>query len=511
MKIALISTPTRTHSPNLIMPLGIMYLASYLEQLGHTVKIIDIARTRQSNNVTIDELSKSKPDLIGISGIITAFRFVNELVRDLKKAFPDIPVVIGGHIVLDNYEMLLKSTGCDYTITGYGEKPLSYLVEHLEKKRDIDDIPGLSYLKKGEVVHNPNYAFVDDMDSIPLPAYHLIDMEYYITVYKKNPKLEAYLAKSGKPAPPMRSATVIAARGCTDQCSFCVHEFEHKGFMVHSIAYVINNIRFLYEKYHARIFGLGEDLFLYSAEQATQLVNAMNAEFPDAYFYCSTRADYVVRQGLADVLKNSNCFYMAYGFESGSNDMLKILNKRMTRDINVAAYKTISKTNIYPACSFMVGTPGETKETIKETIDAIKDARIVDSAVFFTTPYPGSRLFRWCVEQGLIKDVESYLDFISNRDATTLSINFTPYPDIIVKMMQIVVQNALEDNKRQNDKRFKIPIKNLVIGHWIVPLLYESYFSGRKALSLIFSKYRRDTIKLNLNKRSTVMLSMDSH
>src|SRR3990170_3417811 len=297
MKIALISTPTRTHSPNLIMPLGIMYLASYLEQLGHTVKIIDIARTRQSNNVTIDELSKSKPDLIGISGIITAFRFVNELVRDLKKAFPDIPVVVGGHIVLDNYEMLLRNTGCDYTITGYGEKPLVRLIEHLEKKLNREDVPGLSYLKNGKIVHNPQAPFFEDMDSIPLPAYHQIDMEYYITAFKKIPKLETYLAKSGKPAPPMRYAVIIGARGCTDLCSFCVHEFGYKGFFVHSVDYVINNMKFLYEKYNVRIFSIGEDLFLYNAKQATELVNAMNANFPDAYFSCSTRADYVVKQG----------------------------------------------------------------------------------------------------------------------------------------------------------------------------------------------------------------------
>ena len=249
MKIALISTPTRTYTYNYMMPLGIMYLASYLGQAGHNVKIYDVAKTRQANDITINELSEFKPDLIGISGIITAFRFVKKLVADLKKDLPNIPIVIGGHIVLDNYDMLLTNIGCDYTITGYGEKPITYLVEYLEKKRTIEDVTSLSYLKGGKIIHNSPDSFFEDMDIIPLPAYHLIDMEYYITAFKKFPRLDIYLKRTGKSAPPMRFAPIIAARGCTDLCSFCVHEFGYKGFFVHSIDYAINNIKFLYNEY----------------------------------------------------------------------------------------------------------------------------------------------------------------------------------------------------------------------------------------------------------------------
>ncbi len=506
MRIILISTPTRTCMPNTVMPLGIMYLASYLEQIGHTVKIIDAAKTRQDNQTIITYLMEFKPDLIGISGIITAFCFTKVLVTDLKKVFSRIPLVIGGHIVLDISEILICSIRCDYTISGYGEKPLAYLVEYLEKKRKIESIPGLSYLKDGVVVHNPGSIFFDKIDDIPLPAYHQIDMEYYVTVYKRIPKLERYLVKSSKPAPPLRLAPVIAARGCTDRCAFCVHEFEYKGFHIHTIEYIINNIRVLYEKYNVRIFGLGEDLFLYNVRQARELVKAMNTNFPDAYFSCSSRADYITQE-VVDVLKNSNCFYIAYGFESGSNTMLNILNKRITRDVNIAAYKIISETDITPACSFMVGTPGESRKTVKETISAIRKADIIDSAVFFTTPYPGSRLFRWCMEQNLIRNVSDYLDFISNRDAHKLSINFTPYPDIIVKMMRILVLNALDKNKEKEG--FKIPLKSLIFKHWIIPIVYMSYFFLRKKMSIFFSKYKKDTIQLNLDKRSTLILSTD--
>lgn len=508
MRIALISTPTRTYAPNYIPPLGIMYLASHLRNQGHEVRIIDIAKTRQSNEYTISELRTFKPHLIGISAIITAFRFVRQLVRDLKQAFPSNPLVIGGHITLENEEILLNQIGVDFVISGYGELKIASLADHLSGHLSLEEIPSLSYKKNGTIITNTGELFFKKIDDSPLPAYDLVDMEHYVTVTQKFPKLEAYLRKTKKPAPHNRSLVVIGARGCTDRCSFCVHEFEHYGFKVHSIEYIIRNIRILYEQYGVRIFQMGEDLFLFNTKQAQEFVDAMNNNFPDAYFQCSTRADYINPE-LIGILKNSNCFTLAYGFESGNNYILNILGKRMTRDINIRAYSLIGASGITPACSFMVGSPGETRETITDTINAIKESRITDSAVFFTTPYPGSRLYRWCIENNYIRERSRYLDFISDRDAVKLSINFTPYHDVIVKMMKIMVENALEDNKKQIDSDYRIPVIRAILHHRLVPLLYNGYFDMRRILGKIISKYRKETIDYELNKKGTVKISSD--
>jgi radical SAM superfamily enzyme YgiQ (UPF0313 family) len=485
-----------------------MYLASYLRENGHVVRILDIAKTRQSNETTITEVNDFKPDLIAISGIVTAYNFIHILTHDIKFAFPTTPIVIGGHISLENTELLLKNVGCDYTIAGYGEKKIEYLVDFLEGKRKITDIPGLSYLNESEVRTNPGTVFFENIDDIPLPAYDLVDMEYYITIEKNNPILNQYLIETEKTSPPMRSFMVIGARGCTDRCTFCVHEFDYKGFHVHSIKYVMENIHVLYEKFGVRVIGFGEDLFLYNLDQVRKLVAAMNTRFPDVFFSCSTRADYVNRD-LLRVLEQSNCYALLYGFESGDNEVLKILGKRMNPDINVNAFKLIKETNITPVCSFMVGSPGETYNSINNTITAIQRAGIVEGGLFFTTPYPGSRLFRWWREQGHIKDIESYLFMISNRDASVFSLNFTPYPDIIVKMMYIMVQNSFHENKKAIDKTYKIGNKDRFIKHGIVPIFYHSYFFARRCLSHIIPKYKKETIQFDLNSRGTVRLSSD--
>jgi anaerobic magnesium-protoporphyrin IX monomethyl ester cyclase len=434
-----------------------MYLASHLRNQGHTVTILDIAKTRPPINVTISDLKAFNPDLIAISAIITAYRFVKQFVKNIKDDFPSTPIVIGGHIALDNADMLINEVGVDYVIEGYGELKIAALVDFLSGKCSLEEIPALSYNKNGIIITNPGELFFKNVDEAPLPAYDLVDMEYYVTVFKKLPKLEAYLKKTKKAAPPSRSCVVIGARGCTDRCSFCVHEFDHHGFKVHSIDYIIRNIRVLYEQFGVRIFLMGEDLFLFNSRQAQEFVDAMNENVPDAFFQCSTRANFVTLE-IIKILENSNCFTLAYGFESGNNYILNILGKHMTRDINIHAFQLIASSNITAAASLMVGTPGETKETISDTISAIKEARMTDSAVFITTPYPGSRLYRWCLENNYIRDRFWYLDFISDRDAVKLSINFTPYPDFIVKIMKIMVENALELNKSGVDPSGNAPI-----------------------------------------------------
>jgi anaerobic magnesium-protoporphyrin IX monomethyl ester cyclase len=508
MKIALISTPSRTYAPNYIPPLGLMYLAAHLRNLGHSVTIIDIAKTRQPITTTLNELEQYQPDLIAISAIITAYRFVKHLVKDLKHAFPKKPVVIGGHITLDNVDLLINEIGVDYVIEGYGELKIAALADYLASIRPINEIPGLSYLLDGRIITNAGDLFYNKIDEAPLPAYDLVDMEYYATVTKSFPKLEAHLKKTNKPSPPLRALVVIGARGCTDRCSFCVHEFEHYGFKFHSIDYIMENIRVLYEQYGIRIFQMGEDLFLFNPRQAQAFVNAMNEKFPDAYFQCSTRADYITPE-MIRIVQQSNCFTLGFGFESGNDYILNILGKRMTRQTNLKAYSLVAASDITPACSFMVGTPGETQSSIHDTILAIREGKITDSAVFITTPYPGARIYRWCIENNYIRNRSAYLDFVSDRDAVKLSINLTPYPDIIVKCMKIMVENALEVNKTEKVPSYRIPLFRRIVYHRIVPAVYTTYFSMRSVLGIFSTRFRKERIDYELNKKGTLKISMD--
>ncbi len=503
MKILFISTPTRTYSQNYFPPFGLMHLCSFIRQNDHEVAIIDQAKERFEISELIQRIEAENPDIICVSGIVTSFRYVKELMLSLNKKFPNVIKIIGGHISLDIEDILLKDLGFNFVVNSYGEKKLLHLIDYLEGKKDIVDIPGIAYLKNNNCILNPGELFFSNVDDLPLPAYDLIDMEYYSTVTQKNPKLEKYLEKTGKSRPSeIRTFPVMGALGCTDKCSFCIHEFHFKGFRLHSVDYVIKNVRYLYDNYNIRVFLFGEDLFLFRTSYASEFVNEMNKNFPDAYFSCSIRSDYV-NEEMLEILNNSNCFTVGFGFESANDYILNILYKRNSGKNNIYAYKAIrDKTKMTPACSFMVGAPGETEKTVDDTINAIKEAKIIDSAVFIANPYPGTRLYRWCIENKLIKDRIRFLYKISDHDAIKLSVNMTKYPNFIVKMMRIMVINQLENNKLRTISGFRINLLKRITNHIILPKIYRLYFR----LSRVIHNENKDYGNIKMNQNRTVLL-----
>ncbi|MCL4723020.1 MAG: B12-binding domain-containing radical SAM protein [Anaerolineae bacterium] len=437
MRIVLISTPSRTSVPNYIIPNGIISLAAYMEEQGHEVKVVDAAALREPNGQIITRVAEFRPDLIGIGGIITAYSYIISLSNDIRQAMPSIPILLGGQVAINNIENCYRHMAIDYIVHGYGEIALGKLAQHLEGKVNIELIPGVSYLDKGFVVTNPGREFFPDINKMPLPAYHLIDMEHYATVngHRLN-KLQKYLDKTGKKVENHRFCTVMGTLGCTDRCSFCVHEQEFVGLKIFSNEYLLKHIRHLYENYQIRVFAIGEEMFLTKVARAREFNALMKEQFPDVYWSASTRADFVTPDMIAE-LETGNCFYVAWGFESGSQKMLDMMKKRMTRKQNIAAYVTTDNSKLVPACSLMVGNVGETNETINETIEAIRLGHIGRSSVFYASAYPGGRTWDWAVERGIIKDTHQYLLAASDKDAASrINVNLTPFPDWILKGWQ---------------------------------------------------------------------------
>lgn len=512
MRIAFISIPTRLSSRIMVPPYGIMYIASYLRNKGNVVTIIDIARTRQDDSVTIDELHKFKPDVIGISGIITAYGFIKALIPVIKKNFPDIPIIVGGHVALDMDDLLLNA-GCDYVMTGYGEIKFEYLLESMNGSRHLNEIDGLSYVENESIIRVKNTGFPKfKADDIPFPAYDLIDMDYYSFKGEQDAYLLKYLSSTGKVLDANKQSlpfVVFGARGCTDKCSFCVHEFSpFRGLHVHSVDYVLDNIRFLHENYGIYVFSIGEEMYFFNNKQASEFTERMTRELPDVFWKCVTRSDRV-NEELIEILKNSNCYDLCFAVESGSDHMLDLLWKGTNRETMLKGRRLINELYPYSATTLIVGGPGETKKTIADTIDFIRKTNIYDAGIFYTTPYPGSRLFQWAIENSYIKDKEKYLLDVANRDACVLSINFTPYPDIVVKMMYVMVQNALIKNARKVGMKSYRSAKERVLKEYLVPVMYECYFAGRKLASVFIKKYREDTVPIKYHKSGTIALVTD--
>jgi len=506
MRIVLLSTPTRVYTPNYILPTGIISLAAYLEQNGHDVHVVDAAALRESNEDIVRRVAEFEPQLIGIGGIITAYAYIINLSRDLKKCLPQVPIVLGGQVVINNIKNCYEHMAIDFIVHGYGEIGTEKLVRHLDGQLSIDLIPGISYRRGAEVITNPGREFYKDINEMPLPAYHLIDMEHYATVNGvKMAKLAQYLDATGKQAKNHRFASVMGTLGCTDRCTFCVHEQEFVGLKVFSNDYLIRHLRHLHETYDINVFAIGEEMFITKLSRARMFNSLMKEHFPNVFWRASTRADFVTPEMIAE-LQTGNCFALVWGYESGSTKMLDLMKKRMTREQNMLAYSSTDKSNLVAGCTLMVGNVGETNETIKETADSIRKANIGRAAVFFASAYPGGRTWDWAVERGIITDTHAYLLAASDKDAAErINANLTPYPDFILKAWQQILM--WEGEKQERRKTYQLrtysSLKARVgvflmqfFGHTgipspLLPIIVDAYFLYYR-ISRKFFKTRKD-------------------
>jgi anaerobic magnesium-protoporphyrin IX monomethyl ester cyclase len=318
MRIVLLSTPTRIYAPNYIVPTGIISLGAYLEECGHEVRVVDAAALREPNEKIVRRVAEFEPHIIGVGGIITAYAYIIQLTRDLKQAMPRTPITLGGQVVINNVENCYRHMAIDFIVHGYGEIALEKLVRHVAGSLPLEQIPGISYRRDAEIVTNPGREFFTDINKMPLPAYHLVDMEHYATVNgHRHAKLQKYLDRSGKQAKNHRFVSLMGTLGCTDRCTFCVHEQEFVGLKVFSNDYLIRHIRHLHEQYGIHLFAIGEEMFITKLSRAREFNNLMKQHFPEVFWSASTRADFVTPEVIAE-LETGNCFYLAWGFESGS-------------------------------------------------------------------------------------------------------------------------------------------------------------------------------------------------
>lgn len=437
LRIVLIYTPARPSVPNYFPPIGLMSIAAYLESNGFEVKLLDNAKERNIDWV-ISECQKFKPAIIGIGGIITAYQHTLELSSKLKADFPETPLVIGGQIVTGNDHNLFDHAPIDYTIHGYGEIPFLKLCEAVRdnSSEEIKKIPGVTHkAEDGKLLHQPGRLFFDHMDELPYPAYHLIDMEYYSTSSAFLTKLTNYLRINNRPNKVdfVRAFPVMATRGCTDKCTFCIHEQEFVGFKRHSLEYLRKHLQFLIDNYGINLFGIGEEMVITNKASAVNLAHMMNKHFPNCFWQTATRADFLTEENV-NALSKSNCIAVGYGYESGSQKILDLYWKRTTRQQNIDAYRRLEASPMFPGGSLMVGMVGEDFQTVEDTCRSIVEAGMHSPAVFYATPYPGARLFDWAIEQGIITDSHQYLlDCTEFEPIQHMAVNLTEYRDWVVR------------------------------------------------------------------------------
>jgi len=370
-------------------PMGLALLAAVLEREGYPVTVID-ANALRLDLAAVGRLVAGA-DVAGITAMTPSIGIAVDTARYLKQMFPDISVFLGGaHATLLPEETLKAAPEIDVVVCGEGEETILSLLRAVERKQSLDGIAGISYRKDGEVITNPRNSAYVDMESLPFLAYHLLP----VNVYRPHPP-------HGRAYP---FAAVITSRGCPYRCSYCSKPIFGYKFRAQSAERVVAEVTHLVNRFGIKEIAFYDDVFTLNKQRAHDICEGILRSGLKFYWTCESRVNLVDR-GLLSHLKQAGCYSIAYGIESASPEILKTLDKDTTLEQVEEAVSISREVGLQTIGYFMFGSPGESPETIRQTIDYARKLKLDFAQFAITTPFPGTKLYEMYLESSHGKSI----------------------------------------------------------------------------------------------------------
>lgn len=392
-------------------PLGIAYIAAVLEKYGHRVKILERRllagikpRTkehlREIDDLTIKEIKEFKPNIVGIAAATPLIMDAYQTAKLVKGISDSITVIVGGaHPTAEPISCLEECSEIDIVCRGEGELTMLDLVKGLS----LNKINGINFRENNKIISTPDRQVWENLDEMPFPAYHLLDKNFYFQ--PTSVLIRGFYLKG---------MTIIAARGCPFNCAFCQSSQlarSNKGRFLrfHSPEYVIKMIKYLVDNYKIEGILFAEDIFSLDRENMAKICNLLIKQglHKKIKYAVNLRVD-TIDEELLKLLKKSGCVRAIYGFESGSDRVLKIMNKMTTLEQNLRAVKLTKKVGITCEASILIGAPGEKEEDLKKTLKFLKKSRpdrVIRSKFF---PISGTTFYNQLLEKGIIKKPKNW-------------------------------------------------------------------------------------------------------
>jgi len=414
-------------------PVGFAYLASALRGAGHEVFGLNPNNDpgyRSAAEMLYEKihrsLKESQPDLIGLGGLCTDFKFLKDAIQIIRNLAPDVPIVCGGGIINHDAGFIFKTLRPDFCIIGEGEEALVQLVKMLESdQQDYEQIANLGYWRDGA----PQFTRQDfdylELDKRCFPDYEPFGIADMLNNYSLASR---YVFRYTRAEP--RPMTLVTARGCPFSCTFCVHRKGPK-YRSRSVENIIQEIGLLYERYHFNILLIIDELFAVNKQRLKEfciaLINARKTSGWDFDWLFQTHPSAALNREDLELAKKAGCYFFTYGLESASPKVLVSMNKRTRLSCVVEAIENANAQSVGFGGNFIFGDMAETTETISETMDFFS-RYCLDNHIFltFVHPYPGSALFDKCRERGIVRDK---LDFYEHMDEGIF--NMTVLPDAL--------------------------------------------------------------------------------
>jgi len=363
---------------SILPPLGICSLAGSLRKQGISVKIIDSLALKLNIKETFDLIEKYSPKYVGITATSQVIKDAGRLAKYIKTQSKNIKIIIGGpHISALPKETLEIFPEFDIGVIGEGEISLIEIIQN----NNLKDVEGLVIRENTEIKLTKPRMFIKNLDSLPFPAWDLlpnINKTYRpaITNYKKLP-----------------TTSLVTSRGCFGQCTFCSQGVFGRVCRFFSAEYLIKMIEYLKERYGIKDICFYDDNFLLNKRRVFEICRLMKQKKLNLVWSCDSRVDLVDAE-ILKVMKEAGCWEISYGFESGSQKILDNLKKNISIEQSKKAIKLTKEAGISVRGFFMIGCPGETEKTLKETYKFIKNNNIDEIFLSYFTLIPGSEVYK---------------------------------------------------------------------------------------------------------------------
>lgn len=366
------------------IPIGLTMVGAMAERLNHEVEILDLAL--EKNERAADErletrLREKKYDLVGLTAMTVEYESAVRAAQRVKQFDPSIPVVFGGQHATIKAEEVLSQGFCDYVVKGEGEIIFSEFISALARGGSLESVKGLSFKRNGELVRTPDQDPILDLDGLPWPAYHLLEVERYF---------EAASARSATKH--KRCMQVFTSRGCPWRCTYC-HDLFGKSFRARSPENVLGELKLLYDRWGIREFMVEDDIFNLDIERAKKIFDLVKKNYLDVYFQFGNglrleRFD----EELVRKMAEGGTHFVCIAIESASPRIQKMIKKNLKLDKCAQTLSWMRKYKIRTLGFFMLGFPTETREEIEETIRYASQLDLDEALFSIATPYPGTEL-----------------------------------------------------------------------------------------------------------------------
>jgi len=398
-------------------PQGLAYIAAVCLKAGHEVKIYnqDVYHWPESHLTAL--LNKERYDFIGISacGGYYQYRKVLKLSEAINTAEQRPFFVLGGHLAAPEPEYFLRKTSADAIVIGEGELTVINLLEALEQKKPLHSVNGIAFLENGECIQTIRQALIKDIDGIPFPAWELFPINHYALLRVPHIKNSE------------RWLPVLSGRGCTFNCNFCYRM--DKGFRARSPESIVEEIAKLKKDYRISFITFSDELLMSSTQRTVELCETIIKNNLDIKWDCNGRLNYA-KPDVLKLMKEAGCVFINYGIESLDEQALRNMNKALTVKQITSGIENTLAAGISPGFNIIFGNIGETAESLRLGVEFLQKYNDYYQmrTIRPVTPYPGSPLYYYAIEKGLLKDCEDFYEH-KHVNSDLLSVNFTDLSD----------------------------------------------------------------------------------